>query len=95
MSHKNTRTLLRSNSAYSVGRSAIDVLLILELTGSVIILGLSFWLAEARWVEHSAVLVGVVVVNAFAAVALREIAQSIFDMADASMRSTKIASDEL
>jgi len=80
------KDLLRSATAYGVGRTLLDILLIIDMAGWCV-LGLIAYKTEALPWPPAAIAIAitlVIMVNWTAAVVAREVINSIFDIADAA-----------
>ena len=94
MSFVKNRDSLRSDTAYRAGRIAVDILLVLWWIAALVLLVLFFLaykvaLTAAENVMEVTLAVAGAVIGSVALLALRELAQALFDLADRSLADGK------
>ena len=92
-----SKEIVRNATAYAAGRAAVDILLVLHWIGTLLLLVLFFTYYRAQQKEvdlfPASVAVGVSVIWAVLAFALRELAHAVFDLADCALtaRQARVA----
>jgi len=92
MSIAKNREALRTRTAYRAGRIAVDILLVLWWIAALVLLVLFFLaykiaLTEAGNVLEVTLVVAGAVIGSVALLAVRELAQAVFDLADQALTS--------
>jgi len=92
-----SKEIVRNATAYAAGRAAVDILLVLHWIGTLLLIVLFFAAYRAKQSEFdlltNSLIVGSAVIWSVLAFALRELAHSVFDLADCALtaRQARVA----